>query len=103
MKAFGENTPACGVSIPSPAITDMAAGTRLRPRPATGRLKPSIKPPPTAAPTDTPSLRNARRDGASGASAGNGWPLMSGLLRRVLDGGADAVIGAAAADVAGHG
>src|SRR3569623_283309 len=76
-------------------------------------LKPSSNPPPAAAPTVTLSLRNVRRDTprfplASGEDvapfcASSNPCDISDSLRRMLDCNADAVVRAAAADVAGHG
>src|SRR5207244_87255 len=77
-------------------------------------LKPSSKPPPAAAPIVTPNLRNVRRltrplplsDGCAPWCAplyasSNPWDI-SDSLRGLLDRRADAVVRAAAADVAGH-
>src|SRR5471030_1736529 len=102
-KALGSNTPLCGASLPSPPITDLPVGAS--PWLAAGRLKPSIRLPPTAAPTDTPSFKNVRRFRPSGARrfcASSNPRDMSRPLGGVLDRGTDTVVRTAAADVARH-
>src|SRR5262245_9127161 len=76
MKALGANVPAC-----APAAA-----------PATGTRKPSTKPAAAAAP------RKSRRVSSTEISA-----TALTIRRRALDGLADAHVGPAAADVAGHG
>src|SRR2546423_1861133 len=82
----------CMISVtrPSRSIRMNALGSRAAGG-AAGRSKPSSRPPPTAALT----LRNARRESRGGGGA-------TSISGRPLDGGADARVGTAAADISRH-
>ncbi|MNQ82248.1 hypothetical protein D3C85_972950 [compost metagenome] len=65
MNALGANTPGCGVSTPSPPMTDRRPSPWLR----AGTLKPNSRPPPPAAPTIAASISASRGFGLLAISA----------------------------------